>query len=68
MAFNRYSESFKRTAARQVLEGRQSVAQLAKQLGVTTKSPYEWVDRYKEEEMAYPRSGHIPAEGSSGAG
>jgi transposase len=46
MAGERYNEEFKVAAVKQVTEGGYSIADVAKRLGITTKSLYNWRDRY----------------------
>jgi transposase len=53
MAGERYNEEFKVAAVKQVTEGGYSIADVAKRLGITTKSLYNWRDRYGENAQAY---------------
>ena len=53
MAGERYNEEFKIAAVKQVTEGGYSIADVAKRLGITTKSLYNWRDRYGENAQAY---------------
>lgn len=46
MAGERYNEEFKIAAVKQVTENGYSIADVAKRLGITTKSLYSWRDRY----------------------
>jgi transposase len=48
MAGERYTEKFKIAAVKQVTENGYSIADVAKRLGITTKSLYNWRDRYGE--------------------
>ena len=48
MSRKRYTEEFKVEAVRQVTERGHSVPEVAKRLGVTTKSLYEWKRRYAQ--------------------
>jgi transposase len=48
MSRRRYTEEFKVAAVRQVTVGGHSVPDVAKRLGVTTKSLYEWKRVYGE--------------------
>ena len=48
MAGERYTEEFKIAAVKQVTENGYSIADVAKRLGITTKSLYNWRDRYGE--------------------
>lgn len=42
----RYTEEFKRDAITQVVERGYSAAEVARRLGVSTKSLYDWIKRY----------------------
>ncbi len=53
MAGERYNEEFKIAAVKQVTENGHSIADVAKRLGITTKSLYSWRDRYGENAQAY---------------
>ena len=53
MAGERYSEEFKVAAVKQVTEQGYSIADVAKRLGITTKSLYAWRDRYGPNAMLY---------------
>ncbi|CCK75184.1 Transposase IS3/IS911 family [Oleispira antarctica RB-8] len=53
MAGERYNEEFKIAAVKQVTEGGYSIADVAKRLGITTKSLYNWRDRYGENAQVY---------------
>ena len=53
MAGERYPEEFKIAAVKQVTEGGHSIADVAKRLGITTKSLYSWRDRYGESAAKY---------------
>jgi transposase len=53
MAGERYNKEFKRAAVKQVTEGGYLIADVAKRLGLTTKSFYNWSDRYGENAQAY---------------
>ena len=46
MSGKRYTEEFKVEAVKQVTDRGYSIADVAKRLGVTTKSLYDWVNRY----------------------
>ena len=48
MSRRRYTEEFKVAAVRQVTVERHSVPEVAKRLGVTTKSLYDWKKLYGE--------------------
>jgi transposase len=56
MAGERYNEEFKIAAVKQVTENGHSIADVAKRLGITTKSLYNWRDRYGENAQAYQES------------
>ena len=53
MAGERYTEEFKIAAVKQVTDNGYSIADVAKRLGITTKSLYNWRDRYGERAEAY---------------
>ena len=53
MAGERYTEEFKIAAVKQVTENGYSIADVAKRLGITTKSLYNWWDRYGENAEQY---------------
>ncbi len=53
MAGERYNEEFKIAAVKQVTENGHSIADVAKRLGITTKSLYSWRDRYGQNAQAY---------------
>ncbi|MFP6791544.1 MAG: IS3 family transposase [Thalassolituus sp.] len=53
MAGERYNEEFKIAAVKQVTEHGYSIADVAQRLGITTKSLYNWRDRYGENAQAY---------------
>lgn len=53
MAGERYTEEFKIAAVKQVTEEGHSIAEVAKRLGITTKSLYSWRDRYGENAQEY---------------
>ena len=46
MSGKRYTEEFKIGAVKQVVDRGHSVSSVASRLGVTTKSLYEWINRY----------------------
>ena len=48
MSRQRYTEEFKIAAVRQVTVEGHSVPEVAKRLGITTKSLYDWKKRYGE--------------------
>jgi transposase len=53
MAGERYNEEFKIAAVKQVTKNGYSIADVARRLGVTTKSLYSWRDRYGENSAQY---------------
>jgi len=53
MAGERYPEEFKIAAVKQVTEQGHSIADVAKRLGITTKSLYAWRDRYGANATVY---------------
>ena len=50
MSGKRYTEEFKLGAVSQVVDRGHSVSSVALRLGVSTKSLYEWVERYGKPE------------------
>ncbi|OIQ01134.1 MAG: transposase [Zetaproteobacteria bacterium CG2_30_59_37] len=46
MSGKRYSDEFKIEAVRQVVDRGHSVSSVARRLGVTTKSLYDWISRF----------------------
>ena len=53
MSGKRYTEEFRIAAVKQLTEGGHSVADVARRLGVTTKSSYDWKEKYGESSTAY---------------
>jgi transposase len=49
MSGRRYTEDFKIEAVKQVTDRGYKVPEVAKRLGVTTKSLYDWVKRYGDQ-------------------
>ena len=45
-----YTEEFRREAAMQVIENGYKVAEVAQRLGISSKSLYHWVDKYRKPE------------------
>lgn len=45
MSGKRYTEEFRIAAVKQLTEGGHSVADVARRLGVTTKSSYDWKEK-----------------------
>ena len=55
MSGKRYTEEFRIAAVKQLTEGGHSVADVARRLGVTTKSLYDWKEKYGESSTVYRR-------------
>jgi transposase len=53
MSGKRYSEEFKIEAVRQVTDRGYKVSEVAARLGITTKSLYEWIKRYGDEQSQH---------------
>lgn len=53
MAGERYTEEFKIAAVKQITEEGYKIADVAKRLGITTKSLYNWKDKYGETAVEY---------------
>jgi len=53
MSGKRYSEEFKIEAVRQVTDRGYSVSEVAGRLGITTKSLYDWIKRYGDEQAQH---------------
>jgi transposase len=53
MSGKRYSEEFKIEAVRQVTDRGYKVSEVAVRLGITTKSLYEWIKRYGDEQAQH---------------
>ncbi len=49
MSGKRYPEEFKIEAVKQVTDRGYRVSEVAKRLGITTKSLYDWISRYGDE-------------------
>ncbi len=56
MSGKRYTEQFKVEAVKQVTERGYPLAEVAKRLGVTSKSLYDWKARYGERSGEYQQS------------
>ncbi len=57
---NRFDKKFKEEAVRLVLEGGQTVSDVASALGIHANTLYKWINQYnKHKEKAFPGSGHI---------
>ena len=55
MSGKRYTEEFKIEAVKQLTEGGHPVGEVARRLGVTTKSLYDWRDKYGESSAGYEK-------------
>lgn len=53
MSGKRYSEEFKIEAVKQVTERKYPVLQVASRLGVTSKSIYDWINRYGDDQAQH---------------
>jgi len=53
MSGKRYSEEFKIEAVKQVTERKYPVLQVASRLGVTSKSVYDWINRYGDDQVQH---------------
>ena len=53
MAGERYTEEFKIAAVKQITEEGYKIADVAKRLGITTKSLYNWKAKYGENAVEY---------------
>ena len=53
MSGKRYTEEFRIAAVKQLTEGGHSVGDVARRLGVTTKSLYDWKEKYGQSSTAY---------------
>ena len=53
MSGKRYNEKFKIEAVRQVTDRGYKVSEVAARLGITTKSLYEWIKRYGDEQAQH---------------
>lgn len=53
MSGKRYTEEFRIAAVKQLTESGHSVGDVARRLGVTTKSLYDWKEKYGESTAAY---------------
>ena len=58
----RYTEEFKRDAVAQVVDRGYSAAEVARRLGVSTKSLYDWMKRYGEAEPEHQAQAEQSAE------
>jgi len=56
MGGQRYPEEFKIEAIKQVTDRGYKIADVAKRLGVTTKSMHNWINRYGEKSEQYQAS------------
>jgi len=55
MSGQRYPEEFKIEAVKQVTEGGHSVYDVAKRLGISSKSLYDWKERYGDSSSDYQK-------------
>jgi transposase len=62
MSGKRYTEEFKIQAVKQVTEQGYSIPEVAKRLGLTTKSLYDWKARYGDQSGQYQKDRAIEAE------
>jgi len=53
MSGKRYNEEFKIEAVRQVTDRGYKVSEVAGRLGITTKSLYDWIKRYGDEQAQH---------------
>jgi len=53
MSGKRYSEEFKIEAVKQVTERNYPALQVASRLGVTSKSIYDWINRYGDDQAQH---------------
>ena len=53
MSGKRYSEEFKIEAVKQVTERKYPVLRVASRLGVTSKSVYDWINRYGDDQVQH---------------
>lgn len=53
MSGKRYSEEFKIEAVGQVTDRGYSVSEVATRLGITTKSLYDWIKRYGDDQAQH---------------
>lgn len=53
MSGKRYSEEFKIEAVRQVTQRGYSVSDVSSRLGITTKSLYDWIKRYGDQDLTH---------------
>jgi len=55
MTYKKYTEEFKREVLAMVAEGQRSVAQLERELGITSGLIYKWQQRYRiKDEVLQP--------------
>jgi transposase len=62
MSGKRYTEEFKIQAVKQVTEQGYSIPEVAKRLGLTTKSLYDWKARYGDRSGQYQKDKAAEAE------
>jgi transposase len=57
----KYTAEFKREAVRLVLEGNSSIAQVARELGISDTMLHRWKQEFEhKQEHAFPGHGHTP--------
>ena len=58
-----YNPEFKKEAVRLFLKKEKSASEIAKDLGISAWSLYQWRDQYeKDAELAFPGKGHLKPE------
>jgi len=62
MSGKRYTEEFKIQAVRQITEQGHSIPEVAKRLGLTTKSLYDWKARYGDQSGQYQKDRAVEVE------
>ncbi|MBK8023910.1 MAG: transposase [Chloroflexi bacterium] len=62
MGYNKYIDEFKREVLAMVAEGHRSVAQLERELDITTGLIYKWQQRYRVKDEQLQPSGREQAE------
>lgn len=62
MSGKRYTEEFKLEAVKQVTERGYSIPDVARQLGITVKSLYDWKAKYGDQSGQYQKDKTIEAE------
>lgn len=62
MSGKRYTEEFKIQAVKQITDQGYSIPEVAKRLGLTTKSLYDWKARYADRSGQYQKEKAVEAE------